>query len=149
MSNEKYQGKYNNGTYPPVRRPRRKRKNNAKKIVLLAALVLLVIVSAIAVRFLQFGASGVSISSHPKSVTAEAGDTITFNVKAKGENLTYQWQWRQNDSAKWAATTVEGNKTSTIKVPVTTERNGYQYRCVITDADGNKITSKAVTLTVK
>ena len=61
MSNEKYQGKYNNGTYPPVRRTRRRRKNNTKKIVLVVALVLLVIVSAIALRY-PFTSSGISHS---------------------------------------------------------------------------------------
>ena len=41
------------------------------------------------------------------------------------------------------------NKTATLKVPVTAARNGYQYRCVITDKYGNVINSNAATLTVK
>ena len=149
MSNEKYQGKYNNGTYPPVRRTRRRRKNNTKKIVLVVALVLLVIVSAIALRSLQFGSSGVSITSHPKNATADVGETVNFSIKAKGDNLTYQWQWRENGSSKWAATTVEGNKTSTISVPAKVARHGYQYRCKITDSAGSVTYSDAAVLTIK
>ena len=44
--------------------------------------------------------------------------------------------------------TADGNKTATLKVPVTAKKNGYQYRCVITNSAG-KVTTKAVTLTVQ
>ena len=31
------------------------------------------------------------ITSHPKSVPANVGDTVTFSVSATGQNLSYQW----------------------------------------------------------
>ena len=58
--------------------------------------------------------------TQPKNVMANVGDTATFKVVATGEGLTYQWQWRKNASSTWAATTVNGNKTATLKVPATT-----------------------------
>ena len=92
--------------------------------------------------------SGPSITTQPKSVTVNAGTTATFKVAASGSGLKYQWQWRKNASGTWAKATAAGNTTATLKVPVTAARNGYQYRCVVTDAKGNKATSNAVTLTV-
>ena len=89
------------------------------------------------------------IKTQPKSVSTSAGNNATFSVVATGKDLTYQWQWRKNSSSSWAATTVSGNKTSKITVPATAARNGYQYRCVVTDSRGLSFYSSAATLTVK
>ena len=42
-----------------------------------------------------------------------------------------------------------GCKTATLSIEATAGRNGYQYRCVITDATGATVNSSAATLTVK
>ena len=42
----------------------------------------------------------------------------------------------------------KGIRTSTITMAATGARNGNSYRCVITDADGNTVTSDEVTLTL-
>ena len=42
-----------------------------------------------------------------------------------------------------------GYNAATLQVGATAARNGYSYRCVVTDAGGNSVTSNAVTLTVK
>ena len=93
--------------------------------------------------------AGITITSQPTAQTVNVGGTAVFKVTATGTGLTYQWQWRKNASSSWASTSVTGNKTATITVSATTARNGYQYRCVITDANGNVVNSDAVTLTVK
>lgn len=90
----------------------------------------------------------IDIDSQPKNVTAPLGETVTFHVVAAGEGLSYQWQWRAKPTYDWSATTITGNKTDTIHVPATSDRNGYQYRCVITDASGNSVASNMATLTV-
>ena len=89
------------------------------------------------------------ITTQPTSVTLAKGKTATFKVVAKGTDLTYQWQYRTSAKDSWKKTTATGNKTVTLKVPVTAFRNGYQYRCVITDKYGNVINSGAATLKVK
>ena len=89
------------------------------------------------------------IKTQPASVTAKVGDTVTFKVVATGKGITYQWQWRNGSSGTWARTTVSGNKTATISMPATAARNGYQYRCKITDSAGNVVYSYAVVLNVK
>ncbi len=87
------------------------------------------------------------IKTQPKNVTAKKGSTATIKVKATGEGLSYQWQYRTSASGKWKKATAEGNQTATLKVPVTAKKNGWQYRCVIKNAAG-KVTTKAVTLKV-
>ena len=89
------------------------------------------------------------ITTQPKAQSVTSGKTATFTVKADGEGLTYQWQYRVSSTGKWLKATATGNKTASMKVPGTAGRNGYQYRCVITDADGDVVYTKAVTLTVK
>lgn len=88
------------------------------------------------------------ITKQPESVTAVIGDTVIFAVKAEGNGLTYQWQWRANNADAWRNTSVAGNQTDTITMDATTARNGYQYRCTIYDASGNMMHSDVVTLTV-
>ena len=86
--------------------------------------------------------------SAPSSVSLNAGGTATFTVTAAGGGeMSYQWQYRSSASASWASATAEGNKTPTLKVPATTARNGYQYRCKVTNSAGTTWSAVA-TLTV-
>ena len=89
------------------------------------------------------------ITTQPSSVTLAKGKTATFKVVAKGTGLKYQWQFRTSAKAAWKTASGTGNKTATFKVPVTAAKNGYQYRCVITDKYGNVINSAVATLKVK
>ena len=87
------------------------------------------------------------ITTQPKSVSAKEGATATFTVSATGAT-GWQWQYRSSSSGSWASATAEGNKTATLKVPATAARNGYQYRCKLSNANGTTWSS-AATLTVK
>ena len=89
------------------------------------------------------------ITTQPSSMTLAKGKTATFKVVAKGTDITYQWQYRTSAKGTWKKASATGNKTATLKVPVTAARNGYQYRCVITDKYGNVVRSAAATLKVK
>ena len=88
------------------------------------------------------------ITTQPASVKLASGKTATFKIAAKGTELKYQWQYRTASSGAWKKASATGNKTATVKVPVTAAKNGYQYRCKITDKYGNVLYSKAATLTV-
>ena len=87
------------------------------------------------------------ITTQPKSVTANAGDTVQFTVAASGGNLTYQWQFKAPGTTTWNDSGMTGAKTATLKVEATSARNGQQYRCVVKNANGTA-TSNAATLTV-
>ena len=70
---------------------------------------------------------------------------VYFTVTAKGEGLTYQWQWSA-DGKSWGNTSLTGYNTNSLKVGVSDTTNGRQYRCVITDKYGNTVTSDAAKL---
>lgn len=90
---------------------------------------------------------GIVITSQPKSVTAVKGSTVEFTVVASGEGLTYQWQWWKAEINAWTNTTVSGNTTASISVEATEARNGYQYRCLVSNSLGY-VVSDPVMLTV-
>lgn len=87
-------------------------------------------------------AAELRITSHPGDVYAMTGDTIIFSVSASGTGLKYQWQ-NSPDGANWSATSLGGNKTASLSVPVTATRYKYQWRCVVTDVSGDSRTSNA------
>lgn len=88
------------------------------------------------------------ITKQPENVTAAVGETATFSVEANGDGLTYQWQWLGDGNTGWRNTSLTGSQTNTITAEATEARNGYQYRCVVTDVNGNTVASDAATLTV-
>ena len=86
-----------------------------------------------------------TITAQPESVEAEVGANVKFTVIAEGEGLTYQWYVDRNDGAGWVKNWSTGKSTN---MTVKESFNGYQYKCVITDANGNVVESEIVTLTV-
>ncbi len=88
----------------------------------------------------------ITITSQPKDYTGPVGNTATFKVVANTDNLTYQWQ--TYSAGSWKNSSLNGAKTNSLSVPVTAARDGYKFRCVIKDANGDKVTSKAATLHV-
>lgn len=89
------------------------------------------------------------IKTQPVNKTVKVGATAKFTVAAVGKGVKYQWQYRATSDGKWSSAKADGNKTRSMSVPASAGRNGYQYRCKITDAAGNVIYSNIVKLTVK
>ncbi len=85
---------------------------------------------------------------NPADVTAPVGGIAVFRTEAIGTGLTYQWQWQEINGSNWSDSSQTGNKTPVFSMPVESHRNGYKYRCVITDANGNTVTTDMATLTV-
>ena len=79
-------------------------------------------------------------------MTAAAGQSVSFTVKATGDDLSYQWYYRTSASGSWSKSTNGTGATLTIEAK--SYRSGYQYRCVVTNSLGSA-TSSAATLTVK
>ncbi|MBR4343605.1 MAG: caspase family protein, partial [Lachnospiraceae bacterium] len=94
-------------------------------------------------------ASTLKITAQPESVTADAGTKVKFVVGASGTGLTYQWQTSKDGGSTWANSGMSGYNTNTLNVDATADRNGYKFRCVVSDKSGAKVTSNAATLTVK
>lgn len=89
--------------------------------------------------------AALEITQQPVDYEGAVGDTATFTVVAEGEGLSYQWEWKPISSGEsaWSVTSVPGNKTATATPQITEERYANEYRCVITDKDGNMVTSDA------
>ena len=90
-----------------------------------------------------------TITTQPKDQTAAEGETATFAVKADGDELTYQWQYKKSDGTWQNITNSDytGLKSAKMTVPATTGRNGMQFRCVVTN-DAGSVRSETAKLTV-
>ena len=88
-----------------------------------------------------------TISAHPKSVTT-SGSRAAFSVTAEGSDLRYQWQVRKSPDSSWENATDTGNRTAALTVAVTTQKNGYQYRCAVSNR-ADTVYSNAATLKLK
>ena len=60
--------------------------------------------------------------------------------------MTYQWQSRKNSSTAWVNSGQSGAKTATLSVATNAGLNGYQFRCIVTAANGKTAISNVVTL---
>lgn len=94
--------------------------------------------------------TGPLILEQPEDNSGAVDDTVPFSVLAIGTGLTYQWQYCTAGSTTWrnSSSATVGYNTDTLQVVATAARNGYQYRCKVTDGNGNSVTSSAATLTV-
>ena len=88
------------------------------------------------------------ITKQPVNTTINAGDTLRLTVAA--DNATgYQWYWRKNSSSSWSESTVStAQKATLVYTNLSTAKNGYQYRCKVSNGAGYVYTN-TVTLTVK
>lgn len=84
------------------------------------------------------------ITQQPESVKAKMGETVTVSFTAEGEELTYEWYYKEAGAAKFI-------KTSTFTGPEYTAqmseaRAGRQIYCVVTDKYGVKVQTETITL---
>lgn len=96
------------------------------------------------------------ITTQPQHVYCSEGDTATYTVVASGGKAPYSYTWQWNpgtgyyDMGQGTFNYTEGLGTATLKIKNVSETalswNG-SFRCIITDADGNKVTSSGAMLT--
>lgn len=90
------------------------------------------------------------ITTQPQNKTAAVGSSAVFTAAATGKGpIKYQWQYRKNESYAWAYSAQSGNRTDTLSVATTAGLHGYQFRCVVTDANGMHSYTSAATLSVR
>ncbi|MBE5958146.1 MAG: immunoglobulin domain-containing protein [Lachnospiraceae bacterium] len=92
-------------------------------------------------------ASTIEITSQPQDVTIYVNDSATFTVTATGTGLKYQWQYQSVGKTTWTSIST-AKAASFTKTNATAAQNGFKYRCVVSDASGNKVNSSAAVLTV-
>lgn len=90
----------------------------------------------------------ITITRQPTNFTAAVGMVVSFSVEAEGEGLTYLWQRRYNANAAWGSDFAGASKTNSISFTAAAYQSGYGYRCIITDANGESVTTDTVELTI-
>ncbi|MBQ3614045.1 MAG: leucine-rich repeat protein, partial [Bacteroidales bacterium] len=88
--------------------------------------------------------NGPQIVSQPVDYVGLVGDMATFTVVAEGEGLKYQWYFYDTTASSWQKSS--GNTSATLSVEFKAYRVNQEYRCEITDANGNTITTDVVKL---
>lgn len=91
----------------------------------------------------------IEITKQPVGVTIAKGDPATFSIEATGTNLSFQWKVGNNmvSMGDYDATSSDANS-STLTIH---QKSGYVYldqyvQCVVTDSNGNSVTSDTVRL---
>ena len=87
-----------------------------------------------------------AITVQPLSSEIVIGDQTSFSVEAIGQGLTYQWYFKR-PSGSWKRVTVSGYNTPVLPITGQDTNSGTQYRCKVTDAYGNSLTSGSAVLT--
>ena len=86
---------------------------------------------------------GPVITVQPVNSEAKLGQRYCVTVEAEGEGLTYQWYGRNAGSRSWFKSSVRDNTYDDV---MTTSRAGREVYCVITDANGNSVTTETAKL---
>ncbi|MBQ1571616.1 MAG: hypothetical protein IIZ78_10860 [Clostridiales bacterium] len=75
-----------------------------------------------------------AINEQPQDSVAQVGETATFTVVAQGVSQ-YQWECKFPDG-DWFNSTSAGNNTASVSFTVTDRNKTLQFRCKLTDAQG-------------
>lgn len=89
------------------------------------------------------------IVTQPQDRTISLGSQTTIPIKAIGKGLKYQWELSKDGGLTWSKSTVDGCLTSTIVFTAIENYHGRLYRCVVTDENGNSVTSNAALITIE
>lgn len=97
------------------------------------------------INVISYRTAGSIITSQPMSAIAKIDDTIIFAVDG---GTSYQWQ--QDTSGNGVFTNIDTvtGRSKSFNITGAAFRDGYKYRCIVTDSEGNSETSNIATLYV-
>jgi len=87
-----------------------------------------------------------TVINEPDDYYGRIGDTATFIVEAEGANLSYQWLYRAPGANNFEYCTSSDATSNTIRVEMTAANNGGEFRCFITDANGDMGSTRIATI---
>ena len=90
-----------------------------------------------------------AIISQPVSYEGAVNDEVTFTLEATGNGLVYQWYFSDDNGETWQQSGTPGFNTNSLQPILRAYRDGYRYKCEITDIFGNTVTSDTVSVAVK
>ena len=87
----------------------------------------------------------VEITAQPKDAAAYLGEKVKISLEAKGDGLVYQWYYSTDGGNTWQKSScVATSYSQTLSESV----DGRMLKCVVTDAYGDSVESRAATLTL-
>ena len=95
---------------------------------------------------MEIESADIIILEHPQSVVnGIQGQLYQFSVKAEGVNLTYRWEFSDDNGETWQESWNQGYNTDTLNVRLYPNRDGNLYRCIVTSGQREIwITAEAV-----
>ena len=105
-------------------------------------------VSGQTVLTLGGSASAFAITKQPENVTAYPNQNAVFTVETNRNAVTYQWQFSNTQGRTWANSSAASAHSATLEIPMMAYRDGQMYRCIVTDAEGTSLTSKAAVMRI-
>ena len=96
---------------------------------------------------LSMAKNEVQIVTQPKSVWVAEGEKASVTVEAEGDGLTYKWYYKNPGASKYTYTS--SFKGDTYSITMNEARDGRYVFCKVTDAYGNTVKSKTVSLNMK
>lgn len=91
---------------------------------------------------------GPVIITQPSAIEQPLGTQVNMSVTATGDELSYRWQFLKKDTTSWKNSTAQGATTNRISFKMAAAHDGMQFRCIITDVNGNIATSESALLRV-
>jgi len=94
------------------------------------------------------------IDAQPEDANVAPGEKAFFHAEVSGEVVKYQWQYSKDGGKSWysSSSATQGYNTDTLivaSVSGSTNRNGFLYRCIITDSEGDRLITDPAKLTVE
>ena len=96
---------------------------------------------------IKFVEKKLEITEQPTNVKVQPGETAKFSVKVNKEKATYQWETCGAYQSEFVS--VKDATESSYSVKADAKNNGQVFRCVITDSDGNTVTSEEAVLNIQ
>ena len=113
-----------------------------------AKLISCVLAAVLCLSVLSAEADYLTVIHSPESKSCASGETAQFMCAATGDGVTYRWQARSAADQAWTETSFAGHDGQILFVPAGNETDGWQFRCVISDAGGSSAATVPASLTV-
>ena len=122
-------------------------KNKLSVIAAAAAVIMLTLCGCFAVLFSHGEEdSPPAVTQQPADVTTQPGSSVTFEAKAEGEWLAYQWYYKKADSPRWSVW--KGHDTPKTSATANDSWSGMRVYCSITDSRGHSVATRSARITL-
>ena len=113
-----------------------------------------------AFRCVVTGADGIETASEPVSIAVKApevsaaaepgavGFTTVITCTTDAYQPTYQWQYRKSSTGKWITSSAASATSAVLSYKITEANQGYEFRCVVTDYNGDTYCTDACGFTI-